>query len=442
MQHFHQTKNVFLSILIVFLLLAFNRGTVIADTDTPTPSPTGSATPTSTPIGGAALSCVLAKGSYTTCTQVSSNTVRIDFNVPSNQDWDRGYYIHNSVPSILYFWFHWDAGGWWYRYGHDANNTSQARGFSVGLNGLGFYNQAGYFAPVAGNGTYRTNAQGNYWIDGTFVGGDYSNMSNGLLPVRDWEITIARGGFGGLKDLTGYSGTGYLLVSSVPISATPTPTATSTSTPTPTFTPTITSTPPNSYTYNRTSAVTYADNWAHLRNTNYPLANETDCNCNDCTNYISQVLHNGGYPLRTGDYDENSYYEWWFRDPAQYFVNYSTTWSATNWLNVYLTQYPNEFDTVSSVSTLEGGDFILLDLRNNDTNAPIPDGKPDHGRIVVGYGNTSTNQSDYTDGCGNNLSIPSSTYVLLANQHCTDRWHVAWNYNIQDIPRWYIHIID
>lgn len=154
------------------------------------------------------------------------------------------------------------------------------------------------------------------------------------------------------------------------------------------------------------------------------------------------MLHNGGYPLRSGNWNENSVFEWWYRDGILFQPDYSKTWSVTDWLNTYFAQYPNEFDVVSSVSTLEGGDVILLDLRNNDTNAPIPDGKPDHGRVIVGYGYTSTNQDDYTDGCGNNLSVPASEYVLLANQHCTDRWHVVWNYNIQDVPRWYIHVID
>lgn len=94
----------------------------------------------------------------------------------------------------------------------------------------------------------------------------------------------------------------------------------------------------------------------------------------------------------------------------------------------------------------QGGDFILLDLRNNmfpNLNLP-PDGLPDHGRFLVGYGSTSTEQYDYTDGCGVNNPIPTSEITLLGNQHCTDRWHVAWDYNINfDLHRaWYIHVID
>jgi hypothetical protein len=38
--------------------------------------------------------------------------------------------------------------------------------------------------------------------------------------------------------------------------------------------------------------------------------------------------------------------------------------------------------------------------------------------------------------------VPTSTYTLLINQHCIDRKHVAWNYNI--LPGfhnpWYVRV--
>lgn len=129
----NHSQKTSLSIFLGFLLLLFNgNGIVSAATD--------AQIATSTPVSGATLSCVSAIRSYTTCMQVSTNTVHINFNVTSSYEGnDIGYRVGNSVPSVFCFWFHWDAGGFWYRYGFDANNTSQARGFSVGLNGLGFY---------------------------------------------------------------------------------------------------------------------------------------------------------------------------------------------------------------------------------------------------------------------------------------------------------------
>ena len=221
-------------------------------------------------------------------------------------------------------------------------------------------------------------------------------------------------------------------------SLTPTPTSILNSTPT--ILPTATL--PSSG-YDRVAAVNYADQWAHARNGNYPNYG-SGCNCNDCTNYISQVLNNGNYPLNTGNWDVNSSFEWWYKPVAWWYEN-SNTWSATDWFNIYVAQYKNEFDVNPPLSILEGGDFILLDLRDNDNPDDPPDGTPDHARAVIGYGNTSTNTADYISYTGsceviNNPAHPS-IYTLLVNQHCTDRWHIAWNYNIEsDTNRWYIHV--
>ena len=92
------------------------------------------------------------------------------------------------------------------------------------------------------------------------------------------------------------------------------------------------------------------------------------------------------------------------------------------------------FQIVSSISYLSAGDIILMDFGRN--------GSIDHARIVVGYGYTSTNLQDYTDGCGNQTPVPTSTYTLIANQHCPDRWHVAWNFGIDEATTflYYIHV--
>lgn len=173
--------------------------------------------------------------------------------------------------------------------------------------------------------------------------------------------------------------------------------------------------------YNRTNAANYAATWAHARNSNYPNYG-SGCDCTDCTNYLSQALNNGGYPLRTGSWNKDSYFEWWYRSPGSANDN-SKTWSATDWFNVYVTQYPSEFQYISpSPSNFSKGDFFLLDLNG--------DGQPDHARFVMGNGYTSTNQADYTDGCGGNYSVPSQTYTLLVDQHCVDRANVAWDYRL------------
>lgn len=205
----------------------------------------------------------------------------------------------------------------------------------------------------------------------------------------------------------------------------------------------------SSYLYDRVAAVSYANDWARDRNPNYPLSNETGCGCNDCTNYISQILHEGGYPLRVGHtWDADNKYEWWYR--TNFFPYNSKTWSATDWFYQYTKIYDAEFDTNVQWSDLEGGDFILMDLRNNETpNINTPDGKPDHARVVIGEGDTSDNPIDYISYTSNHCAInynpvPPVETTLLVNQHCVDRKHVVWDYGIDFSVHnlFYIHVID
>lgn len=222
---------------------------------------------------------------------------------------------------------------------------------------------------------------------------------------------------------------------------TPTPTATATQTSTPTSTPTpIPTTPPPSSNYDRVAAVNYADQWAHNRNGNYPNFG-TGCNCVDCTNYSSQVLHNGNYPLRLGNENPESPFEWWYKDFGLWYTH-SNSWSAANWFNLYVHQYEYEFEVNPPLSTLEGGDFIVMDLRDNENENDPPDGIPDHIRVVVGEGYTSTDQADYECNVPPQTP-PLSTLTLLADQHCPDRKHVSWDYNLNlNVHNvWFIHVI-
>jgi hypothetical protein len=232
-------------------------------------------------------------------------------------------------------------------------------------------------------------------------------------------------------DIYLYSNQNFMTVTPTP-SNTPTPTATIP--PTATLMPTVTPPPSNGYDYNRAAAVAYADAWAHWRNPLYPFWYETGCYCNDCTNYISQVLHHGGLSLRPGTYN-NDISEWWYGP-----LDSSFTWSVTDWLYDYTRLYRTEFDTSVAVGDLEGGDFILVDAINNNTGSPIPDGKPDHGRVVVGYGDTSIDPADYE--CIPEEEIPTEVEhnILLVNQHCTDRKHVAWDFRIEDVPQFFVHV--
>lgn len=193
---------------------------------------------------------------------------------------------------------------------------------------------------------------------------------------------------------------------------TPTSTATLTSTPTNTPTP-IPTTPPPSSNYDRVAAVYYADQWAHEpRPTNYPnYGVDTDGDdCDDCTNYLSQVLEAGGIPQIPGDDD---IFHWFTYQNFWGIWQGSKSWAATDWFNNHAHQfqgtryefYPNGPETLSP------GDFFLMDLATN------PFAGPDHARVVVGMGTVLEG-----DAIGE--------WRLLVNQHCIDRKRVYWLYNL------------
>lgn len=302
------------------------------------------------------------------------------------------------------------------------------------------------------NGESKSFATSSHTVMTNTHGVTVGGIPNGDFPLDGWidELRITKGVARWASNFT--PPTSEYTV------ATPTPTATFTPTSTPTNTPTPT------LIYDRTIAVDYADDWAHDRNIEYPMANEISCGCNDCTNYLSQVLHEGGYPLETGNWDENNPEEWWYRNDTYLQTDHSKTWSATDWFFMYVFFYSHhlEFTVINAdpesnpvpdpEPELEAGDFILLDMRNNNNaNDPTPDGKPDHARIVVGRGDISQNAEDYISLDKNDLGIcvstilptPPATETLLINQHCIDRKHVAWDYNVPShTGKVYIHVND
>jgi hypothetical protein len=185
--------------------------------------------------------------------------------------------------------------------------------------------------------------------------------------------------------------------------------------------------------YDRDAGVAWIDAHAHDRPSDYPnYGTGTGNDCNDCTNYVNQMLDKGGYPQRPGTNDALHRYAY-----KNIVWRVSRTWYNTANFNVYRAKFtPAEFVTRASTTQLVKGDFFLMDLKGNITNEPIPDGKPDHARAIVGKGWTSTNPIDYGSD-----PVPPRQWTMLASQHCTDRWHVAWNYNVpSSVARWNIHV--
>jgi hypothetical protein len=192
--------------------------------------------------------------------------------------------------------------------------------------------------------------------------------------------------------------------------------------------------------YDRERAATYAIIWAHGRNPNYRDYG-SGCACNDCTNFVSQALFAGGKVMKTGSYDKASPFEWWYYNSLNVFGQASHTWGGTPQINTYFHQFPREYEAKNSSDELVAGDMIILDLAG-DSPADPPDGQPDHARMVVGFGKTSTDPVDYSNGCGRNHEIPPEKTGVLVSQHCVDRNRVIWNYRADDpnIRYWFWHV--
>ncbi|MDF2557914.1 MAG: amidase protein [Bacillales bacterium] len=113
--------------------------------------------------------------------------------------------------------------------------------------------------------------------------------------------------------------------------------------------------------YNRHKAVHYAERWWNSRNPAYPKFKD------DCTNYISQCLAAGGFPM-TGFGNRNK--GWWYRNGK-----YSFSWSVAHALLLFLagSRFTREVKTVDKLML---GDIICYDFEG--------DGRFNHNTIITG----------------------------------------------------------
>lgn len=171
--------------------------------------------------------------------------------------------------------------------------------------------------------------------------------------------------------------------------------------------------------YNRNSAVYYADLWWDGVNPNFVYYG-----ANDCTNFISQVLLYGGVPevIASG----------YIRDPDAWFYNsgiHSNSWSVamspgnpTGGLVGHAYRYlGNRFDANLYISTLQAGDFVMF-----DQVPPLNSGPATHGRIGIGW----LWDSD------------TGAYKYKMSQHSPSRYHVNWDFgwNPNLVSNWKISV--
>jgi hypothetical protein len=119
-----------------------------------------------------------------------------------------------------------------------------------------------------------------------------------------------------------------------------------------------------SFQYDRLKAVQYAERWWNSYNPAYKKFEV------DCTNFISQCLHNAGAPMRG---HPNRGAGWWLQNN-----NWSYSWAVANSLKIYFANSKSGLRAreVSSPAELLLGDIICYDFEG--------DGRFNHNTIVTG----------------------------------------------------------
>jgi hypothetical protein len=158
-------------------------------------------------------------------------------------------------------------------------------------------------------------------------------------------------------------------------------------------------------TYNRTTAKNWADTYW---NTLYPPGYSYFPP--DCTNFVSQCIHQGGYPYKDMyNYNTTS---WWFRWLGGMTPNASPSWQGANALrNFLLADYPGGVNCGSVYSPRSNSQFpssmTTADVLN--WNWGLGEGIS-HSSILVGQGTCQ-----YGGGTG-----------WLLDQHASNRYHEIW----------------
>jgi hypothetical protein len=162
--------------------------------------------------------------------------------------------------------------------------------------------------------------------------------------------------------------------------------------------------------YSGSQAKAYADTWANSNNSSYHTYPE------DCTNFVSQALFNGGYSMVFGNYSTTNDNNW-FHDFAN--GEDSNSWAVANSLV--------NFQRMHSPGGYWGSSYSGAIGNNQYNDASIGD--------VITYEWTSSGWIDHTAlEVGTGSDPNSGWYGDLVDAHTSNRYHGYWTlqpYNSQ-----------
>jgi hypothetical protein len=131
------------------------------------------------------------------------------------------------------------------------------------------------------------------------------------------------------------------------------------------------------YTYNRQAAVNYALQWWNKANPAY-----RNFGSNDCTNFVSQCLYAGGWPMK--GWNKWSLSHWFYYG----YYYYSNTWTVADDFSKFLAVYSGRGQARSLAykpwdKYFKIGDIIQIDYGRYVGDPNGPDGKWDHTMIIT-----------------------------------------------------------
>lgn len=167
-------------------------------------------------------------------------------------------------------------------------------------------------------------------------------------------------------------------------------------------------------TFNHTAAIAYARQWAAGRNPEYPDAGGSV----DCTNFISQCLVAGGWPMIPGYKKIRDF--WWCDQQDLTKKNWSSSWAAAPdmaaffWLSsraelLWVTQ-----GILPSVKSLQAGDVLMYGERDEVTSA-------EHACLV-----TWVNTQDPKNSIMHQHGLGPWRYFKYLDELYSEKWWKAW----------------
>ena len=186
------------------------------------------------------------------------------------------------------------------------------------------------------------------------------------------------------------------------------------------------------FAYNGTSAANYAESWVSPYNSLYGSFGD------DCTNYVTQAMVNGGFPVVRGSYTNLNLF---FND------------TTSNFLNYYLADGRSESVTATVAQDLQGylqntglGSFVgqYSVLLNGSAPSYTPSGMAKGDVLFYDWTTSGTiNHSTMQVATGTD---PNSGFIgTLVDEHTSNRKHAFWslkpyNSNWQYTTVYFYHI--